>query len=296
LKGFPTGTNEQGTPVVRYALAAGKSIKEGEVIYSETPLVASLFPELEGRFCNLCLKEIDAAEKVECPQCDVVAYCSKECLETATEEYHKHVCPQTKPKEGEEEATEDKTAVEFNELFKKNNTKYPIMIARFLSTMVAEEVKKAKETEKSEETTFGAWDHVDRFRYLETSPSEQTAAEIDMLKEALGPKVQGISEFLSNEIYLMLKGKLLYNAYAITTTKEDVVVEEAAEHMRTVDAEAKPIAAGLYKIATYLGQSQDEPNVKLSFQDNKLTVTALKDIDEDAELTADYTLPVPKKN
>jgi import receptor subunit TOM20 len=117
-----------------------------------------------------------------------------------------------------------------------------------------------------------------------------------MLKEALGPKVQGISEFLSNEIYLMLKGKLLYNAYAITTTKEDVVVEEAAEHMRTVDAEAKPIAAGLYKIATYLGQSQDEPNVKLSFQDNKLTVTALKDIDEDAELTADYTLPVPKKN
>ncbi|KAI8087046.1 uncharacterized protein B0P05DRAFT_533471 [Gilbertella persicaria] len=296
LSELPAGVNEEGTPVVRRSLTADKDIAEGETIYSERPLVSALFPELEGSHCNFCLKSLSDDNKVECSTCDLVAFCSQSCREDANEEYHKYLCSHNKSTEIKEadEADEKNVALEFFTTSKTNNTKYPYMIARFLSAMVVEELNKQKEP-TSNEPTFGAWDHVDRFRYLETKPSEESKAEIDMLKQVLGPKVQGISEFLSEEIYLMLKGKLLYNAYAIPATTE-VSLSESKEHMRSTDADAKYIAAGLYKISTYIGQSEDKPNVRLSFDHDTLSVIATKDIKKDEELLASYTLPVPKKD
>lgn len=296
LAELPAGTNEEGTPVVRRALVADKDIAEGEVIYSERPLVSALYPELEGYHCNYCLKLLNDENKVECATCDLVAFCSEECAAKANEDYHKYLCSHNKSTEIKEadEAEDKNAALEFHQTSKTNNTKYPYMIARFLSAMVAEELSKQKD-EKVGETVFGAWDHVDRFRYLETSPSAQSTSEISMLKEVLGPKVQGISEFLSDEIYLMLKGKMLYNAYAIPATTE-IDVRESDEHMRSTDKDGKYIGAGLYKISTYVGQSDDNANVKLTFDNDNLTVSAIKDIKKDDELLASYTLPVPKKN
>ncbi|KAI8349417.1 hypothetical protein BD560DRAFT_358607 [Blakeslea trispora] len=292
LAELPAGVNEEGTPVVRRSLAADKDIAEGETIYSEHPLASALFPELEGQHCNLCLKLLDGT-KVECPTCDLVAFCSQDCLDRANEEYHKYLCSHNKG--NDLEADEKNVALEFFETSRSNNTKYPYMIARFLSAMVIEELNKQKQP-ASNEPVFGAWDHVDRFRYLETKPSDESKAEIDMLKQVLGPKVQGISEFLSDEIYLMLKGKLLYNAYGIPATRE-VDLKETKEHMRTiVGSEDKYIGAGLYKISTYIGQSEEAPNVKLSFDNDKLSVIATRKIEKDEELLAPYTLPVPRQN
>ncbi|KAI8991852.1 hypothetical protein BDF20DRAFT_846824 [Mycotypha africana] len=297
---LPAGKNEEGTPVIRRSLIADKDIEKDEKIYSERPLVSALYPELEGSHCNFCLKSIDNDEsKVPCPHCDLVAFCSESCRDTAEEEYHKYLCSHNTSTDTKavDEADDENTALEFAQTSKTNNTKYPYMIARFLSSMVAEELKKQKTEEKASETTFGAWDHVDRFRYLETSPSAQSEAEITMLKKVLGTKVQGISEFLSDEIYLMLKGKLLYNAYGIpASTTTTVDVRDSEEHSRVTDSEAKHIGAGLYKISTYLGQSQDSPNVKLSFDNDEITVTATKAIKKGDELLAAYTLPVGKKS
>ena len=296
LAELPAGTNEEGTPVVRRALVSLDDITEGQVIYSERPLVSALFPELEGSHCNYCLKLLTEENKVNCATCDLVAFCSEDCLNSANENYHKYLCAHNKSDEIVEadEVEEGNVALDLFEASKTNNTKYPYMIARFLSAMVAEELSKQKE-EKVGETVFGAWDHVDRFRYLETSPSEQSTSEIAMLKQVLGPKVQGISDFLSDEIFLMLKGKMLYNAYAIPASTE-VEVRTSDEHMRTTDKEGKHIGAGLYKISTYIGQSEEDANVKLTFENDTVTVTALKDIKKDGELVASYTLPVPKKN
>lgn len=244
------------------------------------------------------MKLLDEENKVECPTCDLVAFCSQECAATANEDYHKYLCSHNKSVEIKEadEAEDKNIALEFHQVSKEKNVKYPYMIARFLSAMVAEETAKQNEGEKVGETTFGAWDHIDRFRYLEISASADSTSEIAMLKQVLGSKVQGISEFLSDEIYLMLKGKLLFNAYGIPASSEDTVVRESDEHMRSTDKEGKYIAAGLYKLSTYIGQSDDAPNVKLSFENDKLTVTAVKPISKDDELLASYTLPVPKKN
>lgn len=161
--------------------------------------------------------------------------------------------------------------------------------------MVAEELQKQQTEEKvGAEPTFGAWDHVDRFRYLETTASAQSTEEINMLKQVLGPKVQGISEFLSDEIYLMLKGKMLYNCYGIPAA-DGVEVAKSDEHVRAVGDDNKYMGAGLYKISTYIGQSEENPNVKLTWENDTLTVTAVKDIKQDEEILANYTLPVPKK-
>lgn len=298
LAELPAGVNEEGTPIVRRSLVADKDIAEDEIIYSERPLVSALYPELEGSHCNFCLKPITAENKVECPTCDLVAFCSQECLSSANTDYHQYLCSHNKSTEIKEadEAEEKNIALEFHETSKSNNTKYPYMIARFLSAMVAEELSKQGKEEKVGETSFGAWDHVDRFRYLETSANAASTSEISMLKQVLGPKVQGITEFLSDEIYLMLKGKMLYNAYAIPATSEETVVRPSDEHMRSTDPNAKYIGAGLYKISTYIGQSDDAANVKLSFDNDTLSVVATKDIKKDQELLASYTLPVPKKN
>jgi import receptor subunit TOM20 len=297
LAELPAGVNEEGTPIVRRSLAADKDIAEGEVIYSERPLVSALYPELEGSHCNFCLKPITAENKVECPKCDLVAFCSEDCRSSADTDYHQYLCSHNKSTEIKEadEAEEKNIALEFHENSKASNTKYPYMIARFLSAMVAEELSKQKTGENVGETTFGAWDHVDRFRYLETTASAESTAEISMLKQVLGPKVQGISEFLSDEIYLMLKGKMLYNAYGIPASAEETEVRASDEHVRSTDTNAKYIGAGLYKISTYIGQSDDNANVKLAFENDALSVIALKDIKKDEELLASYTLPVPKK-
>ncbi|CEG75885.1 hypothetical protein RMATCC62417_10861 [Rhizopus microsporus] len=291
LAELPVGTNEEGKPVVRRGLVANRDISADEDIYSEEPIVSALFPQLEGLYCNLCLKRLDENNKVECSDCDTVAFCSDECLKHAKNEYHQYLCPKNKQ---EEETNKD--ALEFHENLKKSNKKYPYMIARFLSAMVVEELSKANEEQKIGETSFGAWDHVDRFRYLEVASSDESSEEIEMLKKVLGPKVQGISEFLSSDVYLMLKGKLLYNAYAISASVEnDVEIEESKEHARSTDGQTKHIGAGLYKISTYIGQSEESPNVELRFENDKITVKALKEIKENEELVAAYTLPVSKK-
>lgn len=64
--------------------------------------------------------------------------------------------------------------------------------------------------------------------------------------------------------------------------------------MRKTETEKKPVGAALYKISTYIGQSKEEPNVKVVFGDNHdISIVATKAISKETEITADYTLPVP---
>ncbi|KAG0173416.1 hypothetical protein DFQ28_001591 [Apophysomyces sp. BC1034] len=272
----------------RRALLADKDIKEGETIFIEAPVVSALHPAFEGLFCNFCLAKVNET-KVECAECSHVVFCSDVCKEKANVEYHKYLCAKDKVEDASE-----KEASAFVEFSKQSNRKYPLMIARFLSTMVAEEV--AKNQQGNTEDTYNSWDHVDRFKYLETAPSADSNQEIELLKALLGPKVQGISEFLTDEIYLMLKGKLLYNAYAVKPT-EDVEAVETDELMReTKDNDRPSIGAALYKISTYIGQSEDAYNTQMIFRDNhEVAVIATKDIKEGEELTASYAMPTPKE-
>lgn len=167
------------------------------------------------------MAKVTEENKIQCSNCDKVAFCSADCERAATEQYHQFLCTNNKLESAEENAVKKKELDFFNHA-KEKNEKYPCMIARFLSSMVAEEIaKNKKEQERStvqtKTPTYSAWDHIDRFRYLEISSSPEISREITMLKELLGSKVPGIEEFLSEEIYLTLKGRLTYNCYAVAT-------------------------------------------------------------------------------
>lgn len=169
---------------------------------------------------------MDEQDKTACDDCDFVIYCSKACQEQATG-YHKYLCGKNKVEkkkeeetvgEPEDQAPEDPTdskVVTFRDYARDHKQMYPLMIAEFLSAMVTEETERTQRGDVDDNKTFTSWDHVDRFRYLDIQSTDDTQTEIELLKNLLDPKVQGISEFLSDQIYLMLKGKLLYNAYAI---------------------------------------------------------------------------------
>ncbi|CAO3617450.1 unnamed protein product [Cunninghamella blakesleeana] len=319
---LPVGKNAEGKTIVRRGLVAQKDFEEGDVLFSESPLVSALFPSLEGTNCHHCLKQVDETNKTACQDCTLVIYCSPECYEQS-KSYHKYLCSKNnigEKEEGNKESTEeekekkqlDKTVIDFIEYAKEKNEMYPLMIAEFLSAMVTEETERTKKATSPDDTsnnnnndeskTFTSWDHVDRFRYLDIQPSEATLKEMDLLKVLLSPKVQGISEFLSEQIYLMLKGKLLYNAYAVQIATpanegdlEEKKIKASKEHARTSKhQENESVGAALYKLATYIGQSEKESNTKIVFQkkDHTLSVVATHPIKKGDEIKTHYTLPV----
>ncbi|KAI8334581.1 MAS20 protein import receptor-domain-containing protein [Chlamydoabsidia padenii] len=307
---IPVGTNPEGKTIIRRGLVAEKDFAEGDVLFTEAPLVSALFPALEGVYCHHCLKFVDEQDKkTTCGDCDFVIYCSQECQEQAVG-YHKYLCSKNKAEKKEtkqvgepEDQTPDQTTadqtdakvVTFRDYAREHKQMYPLMIAEFLSAMVSEETERTKRGDTDDNKTFTSWDHVDRFRYLDTQATEATAHEIELLKGMLDPKVQGISDFLSDQIYLMLKGKLLYNAYAIEIAEQALDVPVSVEHARATSSGKISVGAGLYKLATYLGQSDDEANTKVVFQgkNHQLTVIATKAIAKGDEIKASYTLPVP---
>ncbi|CAO0803639.1 unnamed protein product [Mucor circinelloides] len=211
IKLSPTAEGEK----TKHTLVADRDFSQGEAVYVESPLVSALHPQLEGSYCNYCMKKLTEDNKIECTNCDQVAFCSKECETKGNEEYHTFLCSNSK-------LTSNTKAMEFNSYAKTNNVKYPQMIAQFLSSMVAEEIEKTKLGKEA--PRYSAWDHIERFNQQELEANEDTVKEANMIKELLASKVPGIDEFLSDEIYLLIKGKLNENSFKIPGAS-DVTVE-----------------------------------------------------------------------
>ncbi|KAI8092796.1 uncharacterized protein BX664DRAFT_328170 [Halteromyces radiatus] len=276
---------------LRRGLVADKNIKAGDVIYTEQPFISTLYPSLEGEYCHYCLKRMDGKDRsISCSNCTNTVFCSIECERQGLTKFHQFMCTNNKYSSSTKEAA-------FDDYCSKYELKYPQMITRFLSSMVAEEME-AKQPDQQRQH-YSSWDHMERMRYLEAVPTENTQLEISLIKDVLTNKVPGIGQFLTDDIYLMLKGKLIYNAYPIPDPSIEVHHDDDQmaldEKYRILPSlkNQKIVGTALYKISTYIGQSATQPNVKLVFMDNSnhLTVVALQDIDKDQELTAEYILP-----
>lgn len=163
------------------------------------------------------MKNLGDETKVECTNCDQVAFCSQNCEQAGSQQYHQFLCTNNKLSN-----TTENSASKFAGFTKESKLKYPQMIAQFLSGMVAEEVEKNKLGKSA--SPYSAWDHIERFKSATIKPTEELANEITMIKELLASKVPGIEEFLTDEIYLLLKGKLYENCFDVSNEK-DVNVE-----------------------------------------------------------------------
>ncbi|OZJ01847.1 hypothetical protein BZG36_04940 [Bifiguratus adelaidae] len=282
-----TGKTEDGKQVIRRALVADKDFSAGDILFEEDPVVSGLLPKLEGQdFCNFCLKQISSGEAVHCKNCDTVVFCSSTCHKTAADQYHQYLCPGKDDIDTKEHA--------FLDYASENNVKYPTMIARFLATMVYEETTK---TPTGKDDEYNTWDHIERLRYLEVQASDKEKKEIELLKGLLGPKVPGIDEFVTEERYLTLKGKLLYNAYGVQTIATgDKEFEASSEDCRELP-NGKSVGTALYRAASYLYKASS-PNIKVTFpsRTHRLTVTATKAISKGDELTVSYNEDIKKSD
>ncbi|KAF9561202.1 hypothetical protein EC968_005829 [Mortierella alpina] len=270
---LPEGLTAEGKSVVRRGLIATKDFAVGETIYSESPIISSLEPSMEGgEFCHYCLKQIVEEEfKVPCSTCSKVVFCSPPCESSAMTEFHAVLCT----KDSEDASSPERGLYDYT---KETNNKYPEMIAKFLVRMVHEETVNSGEE-------YNLFDHIERLRFLEVRPSAAEEKEIELLKTALGSKIPGIEEFINEERYLTLKGKLLYNAYGVSTSLDaNRSVEPSPEQYRSIH-DAPVVGAGFYRVSSYMSHSCD-PNTKVAYQEhhNSLSVVATKAIKAGDEL------------
>lgn len=157
------------------------------------------------------MKKLNDETKIDCTNCDKVAFCSKDCEKSGSERYHHFLCTNNK-------LTQDDKANEFLTFTKDSNLLFPQMIAQFLSSMVAEELEKTKLGQDAPK--YSAWDHIERFKQAKVEESEASNKESEMIKNLLASKVPGIDEFLTSEIYLVLKGKLSANTFQVPAAEE----------------------------------------------------------------------------
>ncbi|KAI8066806.1 hypothetical protein BC940DRAFT_367850 [Gongronella butleri] len=291
---------------VRRGLVTRGPIGAGHVVYRETPMVCALFPRFEGTRCHFCFLPLDGdgdhSAVVACTSCDV-RFCSVGCQRSSWTLEHQFLCTSHYA-----DSRESKLWASMSDEGNKNGHEdlYPHMIARFLASMVAEEAQKSQ----ANGTFISSWDHIDRFRYLETLSTDNTVAEMQLIKDALTNKVPGIDEFLTDDIYLMLKGKFTYNTYPVHDAQGSTTPSSIAdshdnesststlmeEPYRVIPALASQavIGVGLYKISTYLGQAAaGNANVKMEFSrdTNELTIVALRDLETNEELLMDFIYP-----
>ncbi|CAG8586008.1 1032_t:CDS:2 [Acaulospora colombiana] len=271
----------------RRGLFVTKDFFPGDVIFKEQPIASALDPSLEvgfqsntGDYCSYCLKELTKESFREETDLFEAVYCSKNCREKATNEYAALLF--TSSDSPDPESKEARLV----ELVKSGNVKFPLMIARFLAKMVHEETQKVATGVEEEYTT---WDHVERLRFLTVPSTDKEAREIKLLRDLFAAKVPGMEEFISEERYLMLKGKLMYNAYGISTSRDNEknIRENTEETIRS----SKPpvIGAGFYRIASYINNSCD-PNTETKFlnKNSELSIVATKHIKAGDELTISY--------
>lgn len=83
--------------------------------------------------------------------------------------------------------------------------------------------------------------------------------------------------------FLELRGKFMYNAFAIPASLDDTETVFSSSNTEFFKQSDSPIGAGLYHIASYISHSC-EPNCRLSFAGNKLSLVATRKLKEGDEV------------
>ncbi|KAG0089644.1 hypothetical protein BGZ93_009761 [Podila epicladia] len=278
VKERKVGVAYEGQREMQTGLFAAKSFAAGETIYSEAPEISALEPSLEGKdYCHYCLKQIVPEEsKVRCSKCTHVVFCTESCKTTAWEKFHSILC------------TKDMTPTakaSLQEYTKETRKLVPEMVARFLA-------KKAFVGMLSSGAPYYSFDYIDPLSSLlnlEVSKTAEEEKEIELLRATLGSSVPGFAEFLTDEGYLAMKGRLLFNNYGISTCLDaDREIQSLPEIQRCV-LDGSITGAGFYRLTSYLFHSC-EPNTKLLFseKDHRVSVVAMTEIKTGEELVVSY--------
>lgn len=231
-------------------LIVTKDVMVGEVIYKvkvyptssliifllslqEDPVVAALDLDLQstGSHCSHCLRKIDPDMSLRLSDDPLkAAYCSKACQTKASIESHNLLFGQDPPfpnlpsanptsnlaKQNRREAQERLVAS------LSGGKITALLVARFIGRQVTAEITKLG-TDKTGATPITAsggasaegyslYDHIERLRYLELSIQHE---EVQLITQVLETAMSGLEQFVTDERYITLRGKMAYNAIGV---------------------------------------------------------------------------------
>jgi mitochondrial import receptor subunit TOM20 len=208
-------------------------------IKQEQPIVAALDRDLEGKgsHCSQCLRQIDEGTALK-PDGDRLAsaFCSKECETKLKAESQlllfgpEYAIPiELNPNQDPENAKKrEDTQTAFARTIRESSKTQATLVARFIAKQVINETMKLlPQNHPSNSTTspqaaadnewttngYTLFDHMERVRYLELSEKE---GEAEQLRSIMKANLPGLEEFVTNERYTVLTGKIAYNAYGIS--------------------------------------------------------------------------------
>jgi mitochondrial import receptor subunit TOM20 len=222
------------------------SLIDGQIfthrVEQERPIVSVLDPDLEGKgsHCSQCLRKIDDGTALK-PYGDRLAsaFCSEACETKLKSESQmllfgpEYAIPaELNPNQGDSDAAkkrEDAQAAlaRFVRESGGGGTQV-ILVARFIARQVINETVKLlppghpstprpteNQTERNEWTEHGytLFDHMERVRFLELSGKEN---EAEHLRAILKANLQGLEDFVTDERYTVLVGKMAYNSYGVS--------------------------------------------------------------------------------
>ncbi|KAH9977752.1 hypothetical protein BGW80DRAFT_1284013 [Lactifluus volemus] len=274
----PSGAN-----VLKRILTAAKDFSSGDVIYQERPIVSVLDPDLEGKrsHCSQCLRKVDdAALKPDGDRLES-AFCSEACETKLKRESQTLLFDSDTAKK-----LEDAQAALARFVRESGGTQV-ILVARFIARQVINETRN-----EWTEHGYTLFDHMERVRFLELSGKEY---EADHLRAILKANLQGLEDFVTDERYTVLTGKMAYNAYGISFSggRDDKPPSHAkpedVELTRTPNGTARQVGAGFFPVSSYISHSCD-PCARPSFEggDSELHLIATRDIKAGDEITVSY--------
>ncbi|KAI9448004.1 hypothetical protein H4582DRAFT_1897720 [Lactarius indigo] len=307
-------SDPSGAAALKRILVADRDFAAGETIYKERPIVSVLDPDLEGKgsHCSQCLRQIDDGAALR-PDGDRLtsAFCSKKCEAKLKAESQsllfgpEYAIPiELNPNEGPEYSKKREDAqIAFARFVQESagGRTRVTLVARFIARQVVNETVKllptghpSVPTETDEWTGHGytLFDHVERVRFLELNPDED---EAEQLRAILKANLQGLEDFVTNERYTVLIGKMAYNAYGISFAggRDDKpppsVRPEDVELTRTPNGTARQVGAGFFAVSSYISHSCD-PSARPTFEngDSEMHLVATRDVKAGDEITVSY--------
>jgi len=139
---------------------------------------------------------------------------------------------------------------------------------------------------------------LERLRYLEIKPTAmEKKKELELIIGMLSNSIPGIEEFITEERYLTLKGKVLYNALGVRTEMPESDLKwDSIENMRSDDT-LPAVGAGLYVFSSYIRHSCDS-NAGFCFDNmekmTQVNLVAQKDISMDEEIFVSWIVTKDK--
>jgi import receptor subunit TOM20 len=304
-------TDGKGNLMERKCLVAKKDFTAGDLIYSEQPVVATLDADLEGKgtHCSYCIRSIEKGMAITSDQNGLSSvYCSKDCQLKAKSQYETlffsldSVIPAAIAAQSQEapidNAARKEAQAQYIAYLKESTKTAPLLVAKILGLQVEVEMSKlmlASERKPSSEYAdeeYSIHDHLERLRYLEVTPP---AEESGLLAKVLATAMPGLDQFISDERYAVLLGKMMYNSFGVCygggrdDRPASIHRPEDVERTRTSYGTARQLGSAFFKVSSYLVHSC-APTGRVSFQagTSELHLFATTDIKKGEEITVAY--------